>query len=88
MKKMIYLIVVLFCLFIGLWIAQDNPQVVAVRLLGFPLSGLSLGLWLLLALACGILAGLAATLPLLWRLESINRKLRREQTAPRQTTPN
>lgn len=87
MKKIVYLLVALISLFTGLWIAQDNPETVVITLLGFPLGGMSAGLWLLLAFAVGILAGLAATLPLIWRLTAANRTLRREQVAPRQALP-
>ena len=83
MKKFFYSLLILISLFIGLWIAQDNPDTELVTLFGFPLGGISIGLWLLLAFAVGILAGLAATLPLIWRLTAANRALRREQVAPR-----
>lgn len=83
MKKIVYWFLILISLFVGLWIAQDNPDRVVITLLGFPLGNMSAGLWLLLAFAAGILIGLCATLPLLWRLTAANRALRREQVAPR-----
>lgn len=85
MKVLLYGLLALLCLFVGLWIAQDNSQQVGVTLLGFSLADLSLGLWLLFAFVAGVIIGLLATLPLVWRLTRSNRKLRRQAVA--QATP-
>ncbi|MFA5495189.1 MAG: LapA family protein [Porticoccaceae bacterium] len=82
MKTLLYGILALFCLFVGLWIAQDNSQQVGVTLLGFSLADLSLGLWLLFAFVTGVIFGLLVTLPLLWRQARDNRKLRRQTVSP------
>src|SRR5690606_755060 len=68
MTRLLYGVLLVLGLFGGLWVAQDNPGQVSVTLLGFPAGALSLGVWLLLAFFLGVISGLLATLPLLWRL--------------------
>ena len=68
MKKIVQVLLLLVGLFVGLWIAQDNPDDVAVKLLGFPVGSLSLAVWLVLTFLLGVVVGLLATLPSLWRL--------------------
>ncbi len=76
LKRLLYALILLLCLFMGLWLTQDNPQAVTVTLLGFSLPPLALGLWLVIALVGGVVLGMAASLPRLLRL---NRRLRRER---------
>ena len=76
LKRIFMILVVIFCIFIGLWVAQDNPQAVALSLLGFPLGEIPLGFGLLLALASGVFAGILASLPMIVRLRAENRRLK------------
>jgi len=76
-KKILLWFAIFLSLFIGLWIAQDNPQIVEVTLLGFPISSLPLGLWLLLMFAVGLAIGLVASVPLVARTSAENRRLKR-----------
>ncbi len=78
-KNYSLLIGVLFCVFLGGWTAQDNAQEVAVRLLGFVMPSLSLGGWLLIMFAVGVVLGLAASAPLIMRYKSDIRRLNRNQ---------
>src|SRR5690606_35087478 len=79
MNKLLYGVLLVLGLFGGLWVAQDNPGQVSVTLLGFPVGAQSLGVWLLLAFFLGVIIGLLATLPLLWRLR---RAVRRQPLVP------
>lgn len=72
-KKIFTLVVTVFFVFLGLWIAQDNAGIVTVTLLGFPVEGMSLGLWLLIMLFGGVLLGMLASLPLIIK-QSLARK--------------
>jgi len=65
--------------FVGVWTTLDNPQEVSVNLLGFALPSLSLGVWLILIFVVGTLVGMAASLPMIIRSDSENRRLRRNQ---------
>ncbi|GIX30655.1 MAG: hypothetical protein KatS3mg124_1127 [Porticoccaceae bacterium] len=76
-RRMIAGIAALAFAFLGWWVALDNPQPVEVRLVGFDLPPLGLGLVLLIAFAAGALAGMAAGLPSLLRLKGTVRRLRR-----------
>jgi uncharacterized membrane protein YciS (DUF1049 family) len=78
LKKTLLLMLFLVFLFFGIWLAKDNPAVVTVALLGFPVSGLSLGLWLLLMLFAGIMLGLIVTAPVTARLAARIRRLERK----------
>lgn len=66
---------VVICLFLGLWIAQDNPQEVTITLLGFELGMVPVGLTLVISLATGVILGMLASLPVILRLGAINRRL-------------
>jgi uncharacterized integral membrane protein len=79
LKTIVLVLTILICAFLGLWIAQDNPQPVTLSLLGFPLGQLPLGLWLILALVCGLALGMLASLPLILKVRGENRRLRRGQ---------
>ncbi len=76
LKRAVFALLLLLCLFLGLWITQDNPQSVAVSFLGFAMPELPLGLWLVISLAFGVVIGMLASLPALLRS---SRRLRREQ---------
>ena len=67
LKKLLLFAAIVLCLFLGLWTAQDNAQPVDVRLLGFSLPSLSLGLWLLIMLGMGVILGILASLPAIVR---------------------
>ncbi|HEY8384958.1 MAG TPA: LapA family protein [Porticoccaceae bacterium] len=75
MKKLLTGLVLLIFIFLGVWTAQDNAQLVDVTLLGFDVGSLSLGLWLVLSFLAGVVIALVATLPLAWRLAAARRKL-------------
>jgi len=76
LKTILLTLVVILCIFAGLWIAQDNPQPVALRLLGFPVGEIPVGLGLLVVLALGALLGLIASGPTILRLRAENRRLK------------
>ncbi|MCK9502871.1 MAG: LapA family protein [Porticoccaceae bacterium] len=76
-KKILLWLVVLLSFFIGLWVAQDNPQVVDITLLGFSAAPLPLGLWLLVMFTAGIAVGLLASLPLVIKTSAENRRLKK-----------
>ena len=78
LKRIILGLIVILFLFLGLWIAQDNPQTVDVILLGFALKPLSLGMWLLITLAVGVVLGMLASLPVIFRNDAENRRLRQK----------
>ncbi len=75
MKKILAVAVLLLFVFVGLWTAQDNTATVVVALLGFPVTGWSIGLWLVVAFGAGVVVTLLATLPLAWRAAALRRKL-------------
>lgn len=79
LKSLLLLALVLLCLFVGLWTAQDNSQIVDVYLLGFSFPTMSLGMWLIILFAVGIGFGMLASLPTIARLRSENRRLKRGQ---------
>lgn len=83
-KRWLWVVLLLLCLFVGLWLAQDNAGLVTVVLLGFPLEGLSLGVWLLLALLVGVVLGMAASLPLIARQSTRKRRAERQLALARQ----
>jgi len=76
-KKILLWLIILLSFFIGLWVAQDNPQVVDITLLGFSINPMPLGLWLLLMFATGLAVGLIAGLPLVMKINAENRRLKK-----------
>lgn len=66
-KSILLGLAILICLFLGLWLTQDNPQLVNVKLLGFDIAPLPLGFWLLITLVAGILIGMLASIPMIIR---------------------
>lgn len=67
------LILLLVAFLLGAWFALENSQTVGVTLFGFALPSLSLGVWLLVFTALGVLLGFAfALLPML----ALKRRLR------------
>lgn len=66
-KSILLGLAVLVCIFLGLWLTQDNPQLVNVSVLGFQLAPLPLGFWLLITLVSGILIGMLASMPMIIR---------------------
>jgi uncharacterized integral membrane protein len=83
-NRLLSLILVVICLFLGLWIAQDNAQVETVTLLGFAIDNISLGVWLLVMLFSGVLLGMLASLPLIVgrsaRMKRAERQLKSERS--------
>ncbi len=73
-KHLLQFLGILLCLFVGLWVAQDNAQPVEVRLVGFALPPLPLGLWLLIMLSAGVVLGMLASLPAMVRARSDRRR--------------
>ena len=78
-RKFLLFAVVVLCLFLGLWTAQDNAEPVTVTLLGFSLPEMALGLWLLLMLAAGAALGVLASMPMIFRNRSESRRLKNSQ---------
>jgi uncharacterized integral membrane protein len=76
-KKILLWLIILLSFFVGLWVAQDNPQVVDITLLGFSINPMPLGLWLLLMFATGLAVGLIAGLPLVMKINAENRRLKK-----------
>lgn len=62
-KRWIGLLLLLICVLVGVWIAQDNPLKVPVTLLGFSLLELPLGIWLLAAFLTGSVLSYVIGLP-------------------------
>ena len=63
LKLMLLLLVVLLTCALGWWIVDDNPADLSLVLLGFPLGILPAGLWLLIFLLTGVIAGILVCLP-------------------------
>lgn len=76
-KKLLVGLGVIFFLLLGFWLAKDNADPVVVRLLGFSMQRLPLGIVLLLVFFSGALLGLVAGTPALVRLTRLNRRMRR-----------
>jgi len=76
LKNILMTLMIIFFIFIGLWVAQDNPQAVAISLLGFPLGEIPLGFGLVSVLALGVLVGILSSLPVIVRLRAENRRLK------------
>ncbi len=72
-----WLLVAAACVLLGIWVVQDNPDAVSLRLLGFPLGDLPLGLWLLGAFFVGAGAGFLSGSVALLRLQRRVRLYRR-----------
>ncbi|MDO3382549.1 lipopolysaccharide assembly protein LapA domain-containing protein [Gilvimarinus algae] len=70
----IYILLLLAAVFLGYLFNLENPEPVAVTLVGFPLPQLALGVWLLLFTLVGLLLGL-----LLGLFPSLGRKRRLSQ---------
>lgn len=81
-KRLLVYCFVVLCIFVGLWTAQDNPQLVEIRLLGFPVDAMPLGLSLVIMLVAGMIIGLFASLPLIAKLGTENRRLKQKNRAP------
>lgn len=78
-KNILMWALILLGIFVGIWIALDNSQVVEVQLLGFSLPSMSLGLWLVIVFVAGVLLGLLASLPMIATSRSESRRLKRNQ---------
>lgn len=77
-KKILVYGFIILCVFIGLWTAQDNPQLVDIRLLGFPVGPIPLGFCLVIMLVTGMIVGMLASLPIMLRLGAENRRLKQK----------
>lgn len=66
-KSILLGLAVLVCIFLGLWLTQDNPQLVEVKVLGFEVAPLPLGFWLIIALVSGVAVGMLASMPVIIR---------------------
>ncbi len=77
-KRWLGLLLVLICVLIGIWVVQDNPLEVPVKLLGFPLQELPLGIWLLAAFLAGSALCYVAGFPNTLKNRSQVRRLQRQ----------
>ena len=84
LKKILFFLLTIICLILGAWIVLDNAEPVAVVLLGFPISSVPVGIWLLAALLAGCLLGLLASWATVYRQKAHNRYLQKQLVKLRQ----
>jgi uncharacterized integral membrane protein len=74
LKYLLWLAFVIVGVLVGLWVVQDNPETITLRLLGFVVGELPLGIWVIgiffIGAAAGLLSGSIA-------LFGLQRKVRR-----------
>lgn len=95
MQRLKYLTWAAFCtlwVLVGLWIVQDNPDPTTLRLLGFALGDLPLGVWIIgiffLGAAIGLLSGSIALLRLRREVRRYRSKaMRTSQESPVRQIP-
>ncbi|MCO4786867.1 lipopolysaccharide assembly protein LapA domain-containing protein [Marinomonas atlantica] len=74
LKRVILLVVLAFFLFIGLFFAIRNGQVITLDLVLWQSPELSVALYMIIAFAVGVILALASSSMLLFRLERRSRK--------------
>ena len=84
LKKLLMILLVLFFLGLGAWVVLDNPEPTQIVLLGFPVSSIPMGIWLLAALLAGCGLGLLATMTTVYRVKTHNRFLQKQLVKARQ----
>jgi len=77
LKRIFVAILFIFFLLLGFWVAQENSAPVAIKLFGFPIQQVSLGLCLLAMFFSGVLLGLLAGTPSILRIARKNRQMQR-----------
>ena len=82
-KKILLVVIVLFALLLGWWVIQDNLDLVTVRLFGFDVLTLPVGLVLLISLGIGCLLGILATTPPLMSARHRAKKLEKQFASSR-----
>ena len=74
-KRLLLLVVLVIALVLGVTFTAENSQPVSPLLLSYPLWSMALGLWLLIFLLSGAVAGLLLSfIPWLWGRQSIASK--------------
>ncbi|WP_067218165.1 lipopolysaccharide assembly protein LapA domain-containing protein [Marinomonas gallaica] len=74
LKRVVLLVVLAFFLFIGLFFAIRNGQVITLDLVLWQSPELSIALYMIIAFAVGVILALASSSMLLFRLERRARK--------------
>ncbi len=77
-NRLISLFILLLALILGAWFGWDNQSPVALHFYGFDLPPIASGVAILVSLAVGIVAGLAASQIGLYRLRIKNRQLQKQ----------
>jgi len=77
-KRLLLLCLVVLLLVLGLWFSSENTAQVAVKLLGFPVPEVALGVLLLAVLLLGAVLGFVVSLLPLLRLTNRNLSLARK----------
>lgn len=61
LKRVLSVIFVLFWVLLGLWLVQDNPDTITLRLAGFGIGDLPAGIWVIGFFSFGVVIGLFAS---------------------------
>lgn len=85
LKGLIFAVILLTVLLVGILFAVNNQQTVPLNLIWLELPAVSLSVWLLAALVCGVVLGMLAMLGVWLRLRTslsraqrLNRQQRKE----------
>jgi len=74
LKRALGMIFVSFWVLLGVWLVQDNPDNITLRLAGFSIGDLPAGIWIIAVFSLGIIVGLFASGLAILRLKRVVRR--------------